>query len=100
MCGGYNSFLLKKAISRVSELKSLSLSTSIVCVGIKGSSFFARRSDQFKVVSSFKLGGSPTTTQAQLISDVLTAEFLTQRCEKVEMIYTRFNSLISSTPII
>ncbi len=49
---------------------------------------------------SFDLGQSPTTKEAQSIADELYAEFVSEDVDKVEMVYTKFASLISSDPIV
>lgn len=48
----------------------------------------------------FELGQAPTTKEAQAIADALYSEFVGLDVDKVELIYTKFVSLISSDPII
>ncbi len=48
----------------------------------------------------FELGQAPTTKEAQAIADALYSEFVGLDCDKVELVYTKFVSLISSDPII
>ena len=48
----------------------------------------------------FELGQAPTTKEAQAIADSLYSEFVGLDVDKVELIYTKFVSLISSDPII
>jgi len=99
LCGGYNNYVIRKAESRYNELEELGVKVEIVCVGNKGSSYFARR-PQYKVAKSFGLGGTPTTKEAQGIADEIFAEFVSGEVDKVELIYTRFVSLISAEPTI
>ena len=49
---------------------------------------------------NFDLGAAPTTKEAQAISDELYADFVSEDVDKVEMIYTKFVSLIASDPIV
>lgn len=49
---------------------------------------------------TFDLGQSPTTKEAQAIADELYSEFVSEDVDKVEMVYTKFASLISSDPIV
>ena len=49
---------------------------------------------------NFNLGAAPTTKEAQAISDELYADFVSEEVDKVEMIYTKFVSLIASEPIV
>ena len=52
------------------------------------------------IAGRFELGQAPTTKEAQAIADSLYSEFVGQEVDKVELVYTKFVSLISSDPII
>ena len=47
---------------------------------------------------SFDLGKSPTTREAQAISDQIFASFVAKDVDKVELIFTKFVSLVASVP--
>jgi hypothetical protein len=49
---------------------------------------------------SFSLGATPTTREAQAIADEIFADFVSAEVDKVELVYTKFVSLITSTPTI
>lgn len=49
---------------------------------------------------SFSLGATPTTREAQAIADEIFADFVSAEADKVELVYTKFVSLITSTPTI
>ncbi len=49
---------------------------------------------------SFSLGQTPTTREAQAISDEVFAAFVSAQVDKVELIYTKFISLITADPTI
>lgn len=99
LCGGYNNFILKKTEARYKELASMGLKVKLVPVGRKGIQYFKRR-PKFDVVKSFSLGQTPTTRDAQGVADEIFANFVSQECDKVEIIYTKFVSLISSNPTV
>lgn len=71
----------------------------MVCVGRKGAQYFGRRPN-YNIQKRFDLGQSPTTKEAQGIADEIFAEFVSEEVDKVEMVYTKFVSLIASEPII
>jgi F0F1-type ATP synthase gamma subunit len=50
--------------------------------------------------ANYGLGATPTTKEAQAIADELYADFVSEEVDKVEMIYTKFVSLISSDPVV
>jgi len=52
------------------------------------------------LAKAFDLGQNPTTKEAQALADEIFAEFVSEEVDKVELIYTKFVSLISSDPII
>lgn len=98
LCGGFNNAILKTAESRISKLTTLGLDYTLISVGKKGNSYFQKRDvnvDRFIEGESF-----PTTKEAQVIADDVFSLFLSQEVDKVELIYTKFVSLIKSDPVI
>lgn len=43
LCGGFNNNIIKKAESRIVELKDLGLDYTVISVGKKGNTYFLRR---------------------------------------------------------
>ena len=84
---------------RHQELTSIGIDVQLICVGRKGSQYFKRR-PQYNIQKIFELGQTPTTKEAQSIADEIFAEFVSEEVDKVELVYTKFVSLIASTPII
>eukprot|EP00199_Chlamydomonas_sp_CCMP681_P001773 CAMPEP_0119105136 /NCGR_PEP_ID=MMETSP1180-20130426/3183_1 /TAXON_ID=3052 ORGANISM="Chlamydomonas cf sp, Strain CCMP681" /NCGR_SAMPLE_ID=MMETSP1180 /ASSEMBLY_ACC=CAM_ASM_000741 /LENGTH=359 /DNA_ID=CAMNT_0007090119 /DNA_START=24 /DNA_END=1103 /DNA_ORIENTATION=- len=99
LCGGYNNFILKKAEKRYRELTSLGLNVKTMAVGNKCKTYMRRR-PKFNVVKEYSLGTKPTTKDAQAISDEVFASFVSAEVDKVELVFTKFVSLISSEPTI
>lgn len=99
LCGGYNNMIIKKAEQRVAELSALGIKVNMVLIGKKGVTYFKRR-PQYNIVASFEVGQSPTIKEAQAIADEIFSDFVSQEVDKVEMVYTKFVSLISSAPVI
>jgi F-type H+-transporting ATPase subunit gamma len=100
LCGGYNNYVIKKGVSRIRELNSLGVQCRILNVGRKGSVFFKRRSIIYKIGKQFLIGNAPTSKEAQAIVDEIYSEFVTAQVNKVELLYTKFLSLINSDPTI
>jgi F-type H+-transporting ATPase subunit gamma len=99
LCGGYNNFAIKKCENRVKELLGMGLAVKIVTVGKKGGVYFKRR-PQYTLAATFDLGAKPTIKEAQAIADELYSGFVSADVDKVEMVYTKFVSLISSEPTV
>ena len=69
-------------------------------IGKKGSVYFKRRKDQYDLVKTFDMGQAPKTEEAQAIADEVYSEFVGEEVDKVELVYSRFVSLINSDPSI
>merc|ERR1712054_711637 len=65
LCGGYNSYIIKKAVARIQELSEMGVKCKVLNIGRKGAAFFKRRADQYDLCKQFMLGGAPTTKEAQ-----------------------------------
>jgi F-type H+-transporting ATPase subunit gamma len=99
LCGGYNSAIIKKAELRAKELKAQGLNYSYVLVGRKAIQYFQRR-EQPIAATYTGLEQIPTATEAGGIGDKITALFLGGAVDRVELIYTKFVSLIASRPVV
>jgi len=100
LCGGYNNYIIKNAIARIQELSAKGVDCKILNIGRKGATFFKRRANIYNISKQFMLGGAPTTKEAQAMADEIFSEFVTAEVNKVELLYTKFVSLISSEPTI
>ncbi|PQQ18382.1 ATP synthase gamma chain chloroplastic [Prunus yedoensis var. nudiflora] len=99
LCGGFNNAIIKKAERRISELKALGLEYTIISVGKKGNSYFLRR--PYIPVDKFLEGNNlPTAKEAQAIADDVFSLFVSEEVDKVELLYTKFVSLVKSDPVI
>jgi F-type H+-transporting ATPase subunit gamma len=100
LCGGFNNFVIKKTEKRVAELKAMGVDATLVTVGKKGSQYFKRRKADYSIAKAFDMGGAPTTADAQAVADEIFSSFVSEEVDKVELIYTKFVSLINSQPTI
>jgi F-type H+-transporting ATPase subunit gamma len=99
LCGGYNSNVIKRAEARTRELKAEGIDYKFVLVGRKATQYFQRRSQP--ITASFTgLEQIPTAAEASKIADELLSLFLSESVDRVELVYTRFVSLVSSRPVI
>jgi len=100
LCGGFNNFIIRKTEQRCKELKAQGVNVKLITVGKKGGVYFKRRMDQYNLVKRFNMGQTPSTQDAQSIADDIFAEFTSEEVDKVEMIYSRFVSLIAAEPTV
>jgi F-type H+-transporting ATPase subunit gamma len=99
LCGGYNTNVIKRAEQRAKELKAQGVGYTYVVVGRKASQYFERRGEPIEEKYS-GLEQIPSAKEAGEIADELLSLFFSEEVDRVELIYTRFVSLISSTPVI
>lgn len=100
LCGGFNSAVIRKAETRIKELQSLGLDYTIISVGKKGNAYFLRRVSYMNVDRLIEGEGFPTAKEAQTIADDVFSLFVTEEVDKVEVVYTKFVSLVRSDPVI
>lgn len=99
LCGGYNANVIRRAELRAKELTAEGISYSYVLVGRKATQYFQRRSQPISATFT-GLDQIPTAADASRIADQLLSLFLSDTVDRVELIYTRFVSLVSSKPVI
>lgn len=96
LCGGYNSFMIKKTEARFKALKSAGVDCDMVLIGKKGIKYFTRRN--YPIRKTFETGQNPSAKQALAISEELLNTFLSGETDAIELMYTKFVSLIASNP--
>ena len=98
LCGGYNSNVIRRAENRAKELKAEGLDFTYVLVGRKAVQYFERR-DQPIDEKYIGLEQIPTADEAASIADELLSLFLSESVDRVELVYTKFISLVSNRPV-
>lgn len=99
LCGGYNANIIKRAEARIKEIQAEGLDYKLIIVGRKANQYFQRREQPISA-SFTNLEQVPTASEASMIADELLSLFLADAVDRVELIYTKFVSLISSRPVI
>jgi F-type H+-transporting ATPase subunit gamma len=99
LCGGYNTNVIRRAENRAKELKATGIGYNYVLVGRKASQYFKRRSQPISE-SFIGLEQIPTAEESSRISDQLLSLFLSGTVDRVEVVYTKFVSLVSSRPVV
>lgn len=99
LCGGYNTNIIKRAEARAKELKAEGLDYKFVLVGRKAIQYFQRRNQPIDATYT-GLEQIPTAAEASQIADELLSLFLSETVDRVELVYTKFVSLISSRPVV
>lgn len=93
LCGGYNTYVIKKTEARIRELRAANVNVELVTIGNKGNTYFKKRET---VRRHFQCTQAPNAEQATKISEELLAEYLSGEVDRIELVYTQFVSLIAS----
>lgn len=99
LCGGYNTNVIRRAEQRAAEIKAEGLDYTYVLVGRKSVQYFGRRNQPIDATYS-GLEQIPTAEEAAGISDELLSLFISESVDRVELVYTKFLSLVSNKPVI
>jgi F-type H+-transporting ATPase subunit gamma len=99
LCGSYNTNVIKRAENRTKELKAEGVDYKFVIVGRKATQYFQRR-DQPIDATYTGLEQIPTAAEATKIADELLSLFLSETVDRIELVYTKFVSLVSSHPVV
>lgn len=99
LCGSYNTNVIRRAENRAKELKAEGLDYKYVIVGRKANQYFQRRTQP--ITNAYTgLEQIPTAAEASNIADELLSLFLSESVDRIELVYTRFVSLVSSRPVV
>ena len=99
LCGGYNTNVIRRAENRAKELKAEGKDYNYVLVGRKAIQYFQRRNQPTNATYT-GLEQIPTAAEASNIAEGLLSLFLSGGVDRVELVYTKFVSLISSRPVV
>ncbi|MEM1172638.1 MAG: F0F1 ATP synthase subunit gamma [Cyanobacteria bacterium P01_H01_bin.35] len=99
LCGSYNTSIIKKAETRARELREQGINCKYILVGRKAIQYFQRR--EAPILNTYDNPEKiPTAENASGVSDEMLAGFMSGSIDRVELVYTKFISLISSKPVI
>jgi F-type H+-transporting ATPase subunit gamma len=99
LCGGYNNNIIKRADARIKELQAEGIDYQLILIGRKAVQYYERR--EVPILNKFtELEQIPKAEEASDIADVLLSSFLSGTIDRVELIFTKFVSLVSSRPVI
>jgi len=99
LCGGYNVNAIRRAEQRIRELEAAGLNYQLFLVGRKAIQYFTRRNKP--IAAQFAgMDQVPTAAEANRIADEIVSAFLAETVDRVEIIYTKFISLIASRPVV
>lgn len=98
LCAGYNTTVIKAAKAYVEKLLGESKEVSLITVGRKAKTAFAKYGSLgVNLIHSYtNLNSIPTIAEANMIADQMIDIYNTGKVDKIEILRTKFNSLVSS----
>ncbi|MGC1395024.1 MAG: F0F1 ATP synthase subunit gamma [Coleofasciculaceae cyanobacterium] len=99
LCGAYNTNVIRRAENRAKELQKEGVNYKFILIGRKALQYFQRREQPISA-KYIGLEQIPTAPEASMIADELLNLFLAEEVDRIELVYTKFVSLISSRPVI
>lgn len=95
LCGPFNSNVFKESLRLIDENEGQEI--SLVIVGKKGLDFFKRRPYTIEK-TFFDYGKNLSINYAQSVAEVLKAQFLEEKADRVIMIYNKFKNVVVQEP--
>ena len=97
LAGGFNANLIKEAKRRIDALTADGYSVELIGVGKKGVGFFKYIGRQFRSERP-DIGDKPTSEHAASVMDDLITDFATGQIGIVELVQSKFVSVLNSPP--
>lgn len=96
LAGAYNANIIKAALKRVKDNSSQGIKTVIYPVGQKAVSAFKHRSGNYILKDGYiAIANDPTATGANLISEDIANDFVSGEIDRIDIITTHFNNMMS-----
>merc|ERR1712241_714842 len=103
LCGGYNSFAIKRTRARIEQLNKEGIKPKLLWVGKKGKGAVNSKLagvDFEDTDKYFKMPDTITAASANEIGDEVRSLFLGGEVDKVEVVYSKFINLLTSEPTV
>ena len=96
LAGAYNANIIKTALKRVAENEQNGIKTVIYPVGQKAISAFKHRNGNYELKKGYiSIANEPTATGANLIAEDIAEDFVNTSIDRIEIITTHFNNMMS-----
>ncbi|MEI7473233.1 MAG: ATP synthase F1 subunit gamma [bacterium] len=94
LAGAYNANIVRRAVSRIKELKQSGLQVKLFVVGQKGLN--ALKNTDNEIINNYvKLPAIPTVSNGSVIVEDIAEAYVKAEIDKIEVITTKFKSLMS-----
>ena len=96
LAGAYNANIIKTALKRIKENTEKGIKTLVYPVGQKAVSGFKNKSGNYEVREGYiSVANEPTALGANLIAEDIARDFVTEKIDRIDIITTHFNNMMS-----
>ena len=96
LAGAYNANIIKATLKRINDNTTNGIKTVIYPVGQKAVSSFKNKPGNYELKEGYiSIATEPTVTGANLIAEDITEDFVSGKIDKIEIITTHFNNMMS-----
>ena len=97
LAGAFNANLIKEARARLTELEATGVQVDVHVIGKKGLGYF-KYIGRTLASQRVDISGRPTAENAAEIVDALMADYIAGRLDGVYVVFSKFNSALSTPP--
>jgi F-type H+-transporting ATPase subunit gamma len=98
LAGAYNTNVVRKTLARIKDIKKRNINVKLFIIGAKGINAIKRAVEEtdVEIVKTYtKLPSIPTAGAASVIAEDLAESFVEKNIDKIEVITTKFKSMLS-----
>jgi len=96
LAGAYNANIIKATLKRIKDNTENGIKSIIYPVGQKAISSFKNKSGEFELKDGYiSVANEPSATGANLIAEDIAEDFVSGKIDKIEIITTHFNNMMS-----
>ena len=96
LAGSYNANIIKTALKRIKDNTANGIKSVVYPIGQKAISAFKRNNLGFELRDGYlAIANDPTATGASLVAEDIAEDFVNGNIDKIEIITTKFNNMMS-----
>ena len=96
LAGAYNANVVRTILKKIKEYEDEGKKVVMYIVGQKGVSAFKHKNDDIEVAKTYlAVANDPTPSGARMIAEDVADDFISEKIDKIEIITTRFNNMMS-----
>ena len=95
LAGAFNANIVRTVMNKVEEYSSQGISSVLYLIGQKGVSAFQHKSEYTVAKKYISAVDNPSFANANMIADDLAEDFVAGSIDKIEIVTTRFNNMMS-----